>query len=111
MKVGCAQNSIFESVEEFERLWKREGELAEVMMKEHKTFILLVPGKSRLNTKVLHGAIILSRWGLQMTSIRDGQPLLSTSIRPIQAVIAFTKEFPNESFVDAVKKGYNDLFR
>ncbi len=80
-----------------------------MMMSEFNRCITLVPGKRSKNG--YKDAIVLSKWGLQKTSFVHGQLGSGACLTSEEAVKAFKRKFPEQSFMKEIEDGYNNLFR
>lgn len=102
---------------EFNQWWKEHGNVATSLMGELGKYIVLVPGKvDKTYRKIAPGrrevkdAIVLSKWGMSKTSLVNDQLGSGQPITTAEAIKAFTKAFPKESFMDRIREGYNWLF-
>lgn len=103
---------------EFNQWWKENGNVANQLMSELGKYIVLVPGKvDKTYRKIapsrheVKDAIVLSKWGMSKTSLVNDQLGSGQPITTAEAIKAFTKAFPDESFMDRIRSGYNWLFR
>lgn len=103
--------------EEFTQFWKEKGDTASAIMSGTGKYIILVPGKTDRTyrnispaVRMVQGAVVLSKWGLSRTSLINDQLGSGQPLTPAQAIKAFNKTFPGQSFMERVRKGYEWLF-
>jgi hypothetical protein len=103
---------------EFNQWWREHGSVATQLMSETGKYIVLVPGKvDETYRKIAPGrremkdAIVLCKWGMSKTSLVNDQLGSSQLIPTTEAIKAFIRAFPNESFMDRIQSGFKWLLQ
>jgi len=102
-------HSIKAESELFDQFWKENGCVASMMMSEYNRRIVLVPGK-RDGQGGYKDAIVLEAYGLMKASLVNGYLGSGACLPTEDAVKAFKRRFPEQSFMEKIKTGYKELF-
>ncbi len=116
-KGNMTATKVSDPAQEFAKFWQEKQAVASSVMSELGRLILLVPGKVDKTYRklapgshVVQDAIILDKGGLLKATLINGRLMSGTCLTTAQAIEAFNKAFPDQSFMEAVEEGYRELF-